>query len=257
MSNTFTQGIFYVATGQKFILEAQKSAASVKFYMPEVSITGYFDQPVEDKNFEQINIIDDPSFSFGDKIPPILNPPYDHNIFLDTDVLCIDDFSELFSVLDQHDLGISHCVIRDCCSKIKSAPEWFPELNTGVIVFKKDSTRELFKHWAEKHEEYRAIMGVGFGDQTAFRHCIYHSDIKWAVLPREYNLRPVHGWMASGHAKVKILHGRGYPVRKAIKKVNVVKHKHRGSHLKPRVGDMNSLERLYWKILRLFKLDSK
>lgn len=252
-----TKGIFYVATGDKFIKEACLSARSVKEYMPDVHITGYFDTPPEGAVFDDVKIIENPTHSFGDKIPPFLNPPYDHNIFIDTDVLCLENFEELFSVLDKHELGITHCVIRDCSKDLNAAPEWFPELNTGVVVFKKEGTQNLFKSWSQKHQEYREIKGKGFNDQPAFRHSIYHSDIKWTVLPREYNLRPVHGWLAAGHARVKLLHGRGYPVRKALKRVNKVSHRHRGEHLKPRVGDLNLFDRIWWKFLRLIGLDEK
>ena len=141
-----TKGIFYVATGEKFIKEACVSAKSVKDHMPDVHITGYFDKAPNDSCFDVVRLIKEPTHSFGDKIPPILDPPYDYNIFIDTDTICLESVEELFSVLDKHDLGITHCVIRYCCKELEAAPEWFPELTTGVIVFKKQSTSEFFEH---------------------------------------------------------------------------------------------------------------
>ena len=252
-----TKGIFYVATGDKFVREACTSAETVKEHMPDVHITGYFDKAPDVTYFDDIKIIEEPMNSFADKIPPFLDPPYDYNIFIDTDTICLEDFSDLFSVLDYYDMGVAHCVIKDCAPELDIAPDWFPEQNTGLVVFKKGATKKFFTEWDEKHEEYKKIKGPKFQNQPAFRYCLLRTDLKWIVIPREYNLRPVHGWLASGHARVKILHGRGYPMRKALKNVNKVTRKYKGDHLKPRVGDLTMIERIWWGVLRKLGLDDK
>jgi len=257
MSEKLTKGIFYVATGDKFIEEACRSAESIKEYMPDVHITAYIDKDIEASVFDDVRLLDSSAHSFADKISPFIDPPYDHNIFIDTDTLCLDDFSELFEILDTHDMGICHCSIKEVPSGLDIAPEWFPEVNTGMVVFKKGASQQLFIDWEKKHKEFCEIKGARFQNQPAFRYCLFRSAIKWVVIPREYNLRVVHGWFAAGNMKVKIVHGRGLPMRKALRNVNKVKFKYRGNNLKPRVGTINIVERICWKLLRMLKLDVK
>ncbi len=48
-----SRGIIYIVTGQKFVNEACRSAASVKRWMPDVPITMFSDEPTHYALFDQ------------------------------------------------------------------------------------------------------------------------------------------------------------------------------------------------------------
>lgn len=63
------QGIYYIATGDQFVAEAERSARSVRDAMPEVPIAIATDvEPEFDFEFDHVIEIEDPDYSFTDQI---------------------------------------------------------------------------------------------------------------------------------------------------------------------------------------------
>lgn len=247
-------GLLYVATGEKFRAEALVSIESVREHMPQIGICLYTDELP--KGWPELGVefklLTDPVFRSRDKIEPLCNPPFERCVFIDTDTIVLEDFSEVFEACEHYDLGICHDVIRTS-GPLSDFHSWFPELNTGFFVYRKsEKMARFFKEWYQYYDE------LGWHrDQPAFRKVLFESEVDLLILPNEYNLRPVHGWLAGGNARVKILHGRGLPLRKAIKRINRVTGRHRGDNLKPRIGRLNVVERFWWKLLKKLKLDSE
>ena len=66
-------------------------------------------------------------------------------------------------------------------------PYAFPEVNTGVIVFKKcEGTKQVFDYWKEYHQKYYALCPY---DQPSFRISLWKSEVKAYIMPIEYNVR--------------------------------------------------------------------
>jgi lipopolysaccharide biosynthesis glycosyltransferase len=151
-----------------------------------------------------IELISSPHFSFIDKIYGFLNPPYDFNIYMDTDTAVIDDISELFVLLQRFDLAASHGVgakgRRFNGKAVEGIPECFAEYNTGVVCFRRNNkTHEVFEKWLNLY----AGESGDIHDQIAFRKATYQSDLSLYVLPPEYNYL---AGMAVLSGKVKIFH---------------------------------------------------
>ncbi|TKX74499.1 hypothetical protein EXE46_09070 [Halorubrum sp. GN11_10-6_MGM] len=86
-------------------------------------------------------------------------------------------------------------------------PDGFPELNTGILLFKDtNGTKRLFNRWQDLYLAHREA-GIQF-DQPSFREALFSEDISHSVLPPEYNVR--FGDVSVGYlgGKAKILHGR-------------------------------------------------
>lgn len=202
------QGIIYVATGAKYLVEAIKSATSAKKYMPHLPITLFTDSPdfkaPGREAFDQIIRLENPSHNFEDKIRPLKESPYQQTLFLDTDTLILDDCSEIFAPLRRYDMAVCHEYHR-IEFDFEKPLECFPVLNTGVICYRKSTAFDQFMNsWVELYKNH--YKKINIADQPAFRDALYHSDLTIFVLPNEYNFRPFYPCFVGGFSKVKIVH---------------------------------------------------
>ncbi|MCS4047520.1 hypothetical protein GGQ04_002668 [Salinibacter ruber] len=206
------KGIIYVASGQAFIEEACSSAESVRRHMPDVPITLFTHQRVSPPEIDDV-IVDERLEKGGNpkegKIACLSRTPYDRTLFLDTDTYICEDISELFLLLDAFEVAAAHDPARLYYageSHPSTLPESFPELNTGVLLYKTDSpsVRALLRAWKERY----GTMGGGVPerDQLSFREVLFESDVRMTTLPSEYNCRFNFPMYLDGPAKV--LHGR-------------------------------------------------
>ena len=218
-----TKGFFYVATGKAFLAETLKSVRSLRKYHPDSQVTLYTEalEDVPDGLFDQVIILSDPVYSFRDKVLPIMEPPYDKNVFLDTDTLLMENVEELFELLDRVDLVYAHANNRSWGDGYEyGVPLSFPEANSGVLVYNRcEAVREMMEDWFSLYEEQIRERGVKSPDQPPLRAALYRSSLNTTVLPPEYNFRLIFP-NAAGEMPVKILHGRGAPLFVAQRLVN-------------------------------------
>jgi hypothetical protein len=199
------EGILYVATGERFLKEACRSAARVRELMPKVPIALASNLEGPKELFEHHIPIADPKFNFSDKIGPLLSTPFKKTIFLDTDTWLCEPVPEMFSILDRHDIAMAHAPMRYTAAS--EAPLTFPECNSGVIAYKmNDRARGLLDLWEKLYQERLKSNGV-IEDQPSLRDALWRSDVSFAALPPEYNFRFIMPSFA-GRGGIKILHGR-------------------------------------------------
>ncbi|MFM7363340.1 MAG: hypothetical protein ACKO11_02305 [Cuspidothrix sp.] len=214
----FSIGVIYIATGKRYIEEACHSVSTLKSYMPHIHVTAFLSEEVACSDFNDIRVIDSPRYSFMDKVLSIVQTPYDFTLFLDTDTHIVDDISELFTVLDKFDIAAPHAPIDHFISAV---PSTFPELNTGVIAFKKNQKVEkFFFRWHNLYTrdmEQEETIGI-FPDQPSFREALYDSELRICFLPHEYNCMVGYTVFLSG--KVKIFHGRDQNLPAIIQSIN-------------------------------------
>ncbi len=221
-------GVIYIATGQKYIEEACNSAASLKKNLPNISITGFFDETIESVHFDKIVLIDQ-SNGKKNKVLYMSKSPYDYSLFIDTDTYICDDISELFSLLDKFDIAVAHAPYRQVI-QISGIPESFPEYNTGVILFKKSTQiSSFFENWKTLYEQqlqretkflnpFTQKVELLSRDQPSFREALYNSNLRVTTLTPEYNCR----FIMPGYVDrtVKILHGRHPDLPLVAKTIN-------------------------------------
>ena len=218
------RGIIYVATGEAYRREAEFSARSVRRWMPEMPITLWTDDPdrVSPGLFTEINRIEQATYSFKDRFGPFTQTPYQRTLFLDTDTLLLGSVHEVFEVLDRFDFACAHGPVRgtDSPELLADCPTAFAEPNAGVIAYNRNAaTLALFQRWAERYERQLIEFSHRKNDQPALRRVLWESNVRFATLPPEYNLRtpfPVF----SGRMPVKILHGREPGLSRAARKIN-------------------------------------
>lgn len=194
------RGALYIATGRKFIEEAEISLKILKRSLPNLSTAIVTEDEKRPEGFDRVIKMGNPSFGFKDKIKGLEKTPYEKTLFLDTDTYVVRPIEELFSILDKFDIGVAQNQNRDLHTSNIGVPESFPEYSTGVMVFKRDRTRKLIRSWKNEYKEEHN------GDQTSFRKSLYESGVRIATLTREYN----YSVRSPAHIvkPIKIIHGR-------------------------------------------------
>jgi hypothetical protein len=230
------KGILYVATGDTHRSEAVRSARRVSNLDKSYNISLVTDEnPPEDSYFENIILLSDPMYGFGDKPKGIKETPYDRTLYLDSDtyVISSDGIKDLFDTLDYCDL----CGVLDSARSLETLPEnftlpnqleeipnTFTWINTGVLVMETTETTGLLTDWVNYHKKLTQLnkhsdpFNRGLTDQAAFRWALFTNDISYHIAPPEYNFRLPYP--TSVHDPVHILHGNNNDMQKIAHKVN-------------------------------------
>lgn len=233
MESKMSKGIIYIATGEKFVKEAEVSAESVKEHMPDVNIAIMTDIDPESDLFDKVIELDDVRHDFGDQVFNMDKTPYEKTIFLDTDIYLEDSIADIFELLERFDVALAHNQRNFSSDQIgsgelESIPESFPEYNSGVFGIRKpEQTEDLFEKWKNIYSEF-AKNGV-IHNQASLRQALFNSNVSIATLPSEYNCIFRRPGCVNG--KVKVFHGRlididgpgagkSLEVNEAVRKIN-------------------------------------
>jgi hypothetical protein len=188
------RGILYIAFGKQFLKEMLISAESVKKHNPNLHITAFVDKQIDSKYIDECVLIK--ANHLRPKIDYIANTPYEETLFLDTDTIIDYNIEDMFHLLSNFDFGAVHDLARKRKKYSATMPEYrdipysFSEVNTGVMVFKKnEKVMGLFEAWKKNFYKYN---GYCPWDQPSFRISLWDSiqkGLKFYVLPVEYNIR--------------------------------------------------------------------
>ncbi len=219
-----SRGVIYVATGSRHVAEALRSARSLRIQMPDIHITLYCDIP------ELVAAAPDPLFSVillqevhqscRDKIAPLARTPYSKTLFLDSDTFVCAALDDLFDMLDHYDIALAHAPDR-CQYPMPHLPECFPELNSGVIAYRMNrKVRKLLSQWETTFRRLLNKDPMSYRDQHSLREALYQSEVRFLVLPPEYNFRTIVPNFAGRNGRVKIIHGRHADMAKVAARLN-------------------------------------
>jgi hypothetical protein len=211
-------GVIYIATSEKYLAEACQSAFSLKSQHPNIDITLFSSENVKSSCFKKVVIIDNPTFTYKDKVRYMNQSPYDSTLFLDTDTYICSEILDLFTILEKFHIAASHS--RTVQSyKINKVPLSFSRFNTGVLLFKKSSeTHKFLDNWLILHEKNIQDYGEDVPDSLAFCEALYESHLRIATLIPEYNFR--FAFSTTAFEVVKILHGRYPDIREIAQEIN-------------------------------------
>ncbi len=171
------------------------SVASLKRVMPELPVTVFSEFPVESPYFERVIRVKSSNYGFYDKAQLLRQTPYERTVFIDADIYVIDPVHELFALLDRFDCAAAHeeYLNTDWWHQYPrpDIPASFPEFNTGIVAYKSSPRMDgMLQAWATLYESFIAENpGKNVNDQPFFRAAVYFSDIRMAVLTREYNCK--------------------------------------------------------------------
>ncbi|MEM8930465.1 MAG: putative nucleotide-diphospho-sugar transferase [Acidobacteriota bacterium] len=187
MQPSSTRGVVYVAWGAPHVSVARRSAESVKRHNPTLK-TAIWCAPEDDITGFDLRF-DIPQGLRRPKVNVLGQSPFDETLFLDNDTLVRADLGSLFDLLQRFDMAGAQVILwhrpRHLKRITRDLPETFPEINTGVLLYRRNTlTTQFFAAWAERF----AASGMGI-DQPSFREVLWESDLAFHVLPPQFNKR--------------------------------------------------------------------
>ena len=184
-------GVIFVATGQGYVELAIQAAQSLRATNPGLAVDLFTDS----ENATGLEVFDEvhptPSSHPRVKLECFSRARFERVLFLDCDVLVLAPLGDLFALADRFALSIAHDM-RRCTELIRQGhaavtPYAFPQMNSGVMVYRNDAEMSAF--FAEWKRRYDAA-GVT-RDQVTLKDLLWESDLRFYVLPPEFNLRRV------------------------------------------------------------------
>lgn len=207
-------GIFYIATGHTYLQEAISSALISQAHssLPIAICTDLVDE-VPINLFTYIIPHPCPCYSYRDKITPLLLSPFISTLFLDTDAFLVHSPDALLLLLDSFEFAGAAAPVRIPPGWVDSSvPMCFPEINSGVLLYKKSRTgRKLIKRWLLLYDSLNSQFGQQW-DQASLRSVLWsfikNKSLRFFCLPPEFNLRTTKPWIAGRGSPVFVIHGR-------------------------------------------------
>lgn len=231
-------GVIYSVTGEKFLREAERSAASVRRHMPGLPIAIHTDTTdVAPDLFDIIRLIEVPTFSVFDKQFGFREALFEKSLFFDSDTLVLRPFHEVFDLLDRFDFAAT----REFWGGVKpTGPVCYDDFNGGVIAFaNRPATRRALDRWFVLASEMRHDPQTKYNDQGILRQATYEiHDLRVYVLPPQYNLRTPALNFLNIWAHPVVLHGHSTRLDKIALQLDLT-HEHR--LLVPNIGGFGRL----------------
>ncbi|MEM6823475.1 MAG: putative nucleotide-diphospho-sugar transferase [Pseudomonadota bacterium] len=184
-------GVIYVAVGPEHRALARQSRESLGRTNPGLAADLFTDCAcaIDHATFDRIHPV--PDVHARAKLDCLAMSRFERTLYLDCDTLVLAAFGDLFEVAERFDLALAHDVRRRSAlvqeGLAESTPYAFPQLNSGVMLYRlSPATRALFSDWA------RAFREAGVArDQVVLKDLLWASDLRFYVLPPEFNLRRV------------------------------------------------------------------
>ena len=204
-------GVIYIATGPRHVREAVDSAQSVMRVMPETPLTLFTDDAsaaqAPPHPFHSAVLLRDVTRSCLDKMHALRESPYERTIMLDTDTYVCESIADVFDALLRFDVTVAYAPNR-YPYPVADCPDAFPEPNTGVIGYRRsDAVWDFLEDWPRTYADQMTRPETPRHDQHAFREALYRSELRFLILPMEYNLRTLSPGFLGNGARVKIIHG--------------------------------------------------
>lgn len=179
-------GVIYAASGADYVELACTSARSLRAQSPELAVDIFTDDPVPDGLFDRVHRLTRPGPRA--KLTAMQETRFARTLFLDTDTLVVGPLGDLFDILQRFDLAAAHDM-RRASDLIREGeeptPYAFPQLNSGVLLYRRSAAAlGLLAEWERRFHATGAKR-----DQPILKDLLWASDIRFYVLPPEFNLR--------------------------------------------------------------------
>ena len=181
-----SRGIVFATTKEFFTNMARKTARNMRAIAPDLQIDLFTDQDIDDPTFDQIHKLE--GGGNRPKMEAMRRNRFDLSYTIDSDIITVARFDEIFDLLMHFDLACAQCLGRSHeMMDDPRIPHAFPVFNSGVFGVRKSDATQTFLHaWEDQYLASPAKI-----DQPVLRHLIWESDLRMATLPPAYNfMRP-------------------------------------------------------------------
>lgn len=202
------RGIIYVAIGEGYREMARSSVESLKRHHPKLPVKLWVEAGVATDDMAAFDEI-----AFTDELDPhvvkaraVAEMPFERSLFLDADTWVCLPLDDAFNVLSRFDVAGARGLYPES-RHLKNVPAAFPELNTGVLFFRRSQANQaMLSRWVELVRQNVERFGAR-GDQAAFREALYFGEARYTTLPSNYNVR--FSALTYLYHRAAILHGHG------------------------------------------------
>ncbi len=200
-------GVIYVATGAKFVAEAEASLASLRQSNPGLPAALLTEEaPQHPELWDEVMVAADLAGQGARAKLHMDRAPWERCVFLDTDTMVCASLSPGFALLDRFDFAGEHNHSGHHY-EVPGLPTSFPEINSGVLFWKKNAaTGALFERWRALYDADAKKYGGRKWDQKSLRQAVWESDVRFTNLPSAYNLMTY--FPAALEGRVVVAHGR-------------------------------------------------
>ena len=145
-----SKGVLFITTGAHFTGAAAAAANSVRSHNPRIAIGIFTDQHTTDPVFSFVGRIE--TEGGRRKVDYIAQTPFEHTLYLDSDVQVTGPLDDVFQLLDRFELAAAQVRYRTHPNRNKmwreAIPAAFPQANCGVLLFAKTpKVLKLFSDW--------------------------------------------------------------------------------------------------------------
>jgi len=241
------QGFLYLVYGdRRFVDEALQSCRSLKRVSPAAHATVVVDRLTPELEDELRRVFDDVREGIapvhGDEFGARRLPwhygltfkvrnmhtasPYQRTFFVDTDTYFLDRVDGLFDLLEYFDLVLTPAPgdtseVRNPRGEVMTG---FTPYNTGVVVFDRDRTADLFERWERLQDAAMASDREHAGPtQETFAAALLESSARFCVLQTTWNARLPYPERFAGPIKLAHAHAHELgrlPIRAAAERLN-------------------------------------
>ncbi len=188
------RGVLYIAFGAQYRDWALASAESVKAHNPGLAVCLMSDREEKSDAVDIFRRII-PAGKRA-KVDYVSKTPFEQTLYLDADTIISGDLTPVFEALGRFDLAITQDFLHSQGWKADAMPEYaaipysFPECNGGVMAYNLNAKVKAFlAEWQRVYHEYK--VKTKRQDQPSLRVALWNSDLRFHVLPAEYNTRPI------------------------------------------------------------------
>lgn len=204
-----SRGFVFAASGAGYTPIAVAAGNSLREMCPEAQIDLFTDVAPADGThpFDQVHSID--RSWHRPKFEALLRSRFDLTIYLDNDMIFLADITDIFDVLEHHDIAAAHFETRASVLattfRQQEVPAAYPQINGGLMGVRRSAKTDAFLAHVQD-----ILVAEGGLDQRPLREELFKSDLRLSVLPIEYNLMRLwvlNSWRRS-QAAPRVLHLR-------------------------------------------------
>lgn len=180
-------GVIYVASGAEYVDLACASARSLRATNPGLAVDMFSDDPVPEGLFDRVHPLTRPGPRA--KLTAMRETRFARTLFLDADTLVVGPLGDVWRLLERFDCALAHDVRRTSALVREGGdtPYAFPQLNSGVLLYRRSEAMLAFLAEWEARFHARAARR----DQPILKELLWEGDLRFYVLPPEFNLRRV------------------------------------------------------------------
>src|SRR5262245_31104103 len=151
-----TEGVLYIAFGEKYYAEAQRSIASLRRVSPSLPIAVICDKEWEGSNRPDIFIKRASIPTLECKVRYMYDSPFESTLYLDADTVVARDIRDVFGLLNWYDFGVHFGGPQ---LNEPDGLRFHTQCSGGVILFKKNArVQSLFTLWQHEYDKYCAAV---------------------------------------------------------------------------------------------------